>query len=163
MKLRSRTLWRVPVFCIVASWFSYYITIYGGSLYMVRTTDVDGVVDVSVDPLRSTIFFGVLFLAVLLFGGLWAFRSMSKLEVAASAALISVVYLLVILLQLYLPGFPPALSVWLAPFQSWTGILSSLLMRLMNFRLSAAASAFVPFLFVPFGRRRKDVKGAEKK
>ena len=155
MKLRPRTLWRVPVFCIIASWLSYYITIYGGFLYMVRTTGADGAVEVSVDPLRSTIFQGVLFLAILLLGGLWAFRSMTKLEIAASAALISAVYLVVLLLQLYLPGFPPALSVWLAPFQNWKGILSSLLLRFINFHLALAASAFAPFLFVPFGRRQK--------
>ena len=156
MKLRPGTLWRVPVFCIIASWLSYYITIYGGFLYVVRTTGADGAVEVSVDPLRSTIFQGVLFLAILLLGGLWAFRSMTKLEIAASAALISAVYLVVILLQLYLPGFPLALSVWLAPFQNWKGILSSLLLRFMNFHLALAASAFAPFLFVPFGRRQKD-------
>ena len=155
MKLRPRTLWRVPVFCIIASWLSYYITIYGGFLYVVRTTGADGAVQVSVDPLRSTLFQGVLFLAILLLGGLWAFRSMTKLEIAASAALISALYLVVILLQLYLPGFPPALSVWLAPFQNWKGILSSLLLRFMNFHLALAASAFAPFLFVPFGRRQK--------
>ena len=156
MKLRPGTLWRVPVFCIIASWLSYYITIYGGFLYVVRTTGADGAVEVSVDPLRSTLFQGVLFLAILLLGGLWAFRSMTKLEIAASAALISALYLVVILLQLYLPGFPPALSVWLAPFQNWKGILSSLLLRFMNFHLALAASAFAPFLFVPFGRRQKD-------
>ena len=156
MKLRPGTLWRVPVFCIIASWLSYYITIYGGFFYVVRTTGADGAVEVSVDPLRSTLFQGVLFLAILLLGGLWAFRSMTKLEIAASAALISALYLVVILLQLYLPGFPPALSVWLAPFQNWKGILSSLLLRFMNFHLALAASAFAPFLFVPFGRRHKD-------
>ena len=155
MKLRPGTLWRVPVFCIIASWLSYYITIYGGFFYVVRTTGADGAVEVSVDPLRSTLFQGVLFLAILLLGGLWAFRSMTKLEIAASAALISALYLVVILLQLYLPGFPPALSVWLAPFQNWKGILSSLLLRFMNFHLALAASAFAPFLFVPFGRRQK--------
>ena len=155
MKLRPGTLWRVPVFCIIASWLSYYITIYGGFLYVVRTTGADGAVEVSVDPLRSTLFQGVLFLAILLLGGLWAFRSMTKLEIAASAALISAVYLVGLLLQLYLPGFPPALSVWLAPFQNWKGILSSLLLRFMNFHLALAASAFAPFLFVPFGRRQK--------
>ena len=100
MKLRPGTLWRVPVFCIIASWLSYYITINGGFLYVVRTTGADGAVEVSVDPLRSTLFQGVLFLAILLLGGLWAFRSMTKLEIAASA--------------------------------------------------------FAPFLFVPFGRRQKD-------
>ena len=155
MKLRPGTLWRVPVFCIIASWLSYYITIYGGFFYVVRTTGADGAVEVSVDPLRSTLFQGVLFLAILLLGGLWAFRSMTKLEIAASAALISALYLVVILLQLYLPGFPLALSVWLAPFQNWKGILSSLLLRFMNFHLALAASAFAPFLFVPFGRRQK--------
>ena len=52
MKLRPGTLWRVPVFCIIASWLSYYITIYGGFLYVVRTTGADGAVEFSVDPLR---------------------------------------------------------------------------------------------------------------
>ena len=155
MKLRPGTLWRVPVFCIIASWLSYYITIYGGFFYVVRTTGADGAVEVSVDPLRSTLFQGVLFLAILLLGGLWAFRSMTKLEIAASAALISALYLVVILLQLYLPGFPPALSVWLAPFQNWIGIPSTLLLRFMNLHPAFAVSAFAPFLFVPFGRRQK--------
>ena len=155
MKLRPGTLWRVPVFCIIASWLSYYITIYGGFLYVVRTTGADGAVEVSVDPLRSTLFQGVLFLAILLLGGTVGLPVYDKAGDCASAALISAVYLVVLLLQLYLPGFPPALSVWLAPFQNWKGILSSLLLRFMNFHLALAASAFAPFLFVPFGRRQK--------
>ena len=89
MTVRAKTLWRVPVFCTIASWLTYYITIYlGGFFFTVRTQGVDGTVEVSADPVRSAVFTGVLFLAILLAGGLWAFRSMTRREIAASAALL---------------------------------------------------------------------------
>ena len=104
MTVRAKTLWRVPVFCTIASWLTYYITIYlGGFFFTVRTQGVDGTVEVSADPVRTAVFTGVLFLAILLAGGLWAFRSMTKAEIACSAAILSAIYLVIILLQLFLP------------------------------------------------------------
>ena len=86
MKLRFNTLWRVPVFCIVFSWTSYYLTVYiGGFFFTVQTVGANGITEVSADPLRSAIFNGFLFLSVLLLGGLWAFRSMTRTEIALAA------------------------------------------------------------------------------
>lgn len=155
MKLRFNTLWRVPVFCIVFSWISYYLTVYiGGFFFTVKTVGADGITELSADPLRSAIFNGSLFLIVLLLGGLWAFRSMSKTEIAVSAAIISAVYLTVTLAQLYIPNFPLALSAKLAIIQNWTGTLSSFLLKLTDsFQLSALLSNLAPFLFVPFGKK----------
>ena len=154
MKLRFNTLWRVPVFCIVFSWISYYITVYiGGFFFTVKTVGADGITHLSADPLRSAIFNGLLFLIVLLLGGLWAFRSMTKAEIGVSAAIASVIYLALALAQLYVPNFPLSLSVNLAMIQNWTGTLSSFLIKLTNnFQLSVLLSNLAPFLFVPFGK-----------
>lgn len=155
MKLRFNTLWRVPVFCIVFSWICYYLTVYiGGFFFAVKTVGADGITELSVDPLRSAIFNGSLFLIVLLLGGLWAFRSMTKTEITVSAAIISVIYFSIVVAQLYIPNFPIALSVKLAIFQKWTGTLSSFLIKLTNnFQISVLLSNLAPFLFVPFGKK----------
>ena len=154
MKLRFNTLWRVPVFCIVFSWISYYITVYiGGFFFTVKTVGADGITQLSADPLRSAIFNGLLFLIVLLLGGLWAFRSMTKAEIGVSAAIASVIYLALALAQLYVPNFPLSLSVNLAMIQNWTGTLSSFLIKLTNsFQLSVLLSNLAPFLCVPCGK-----------
>ncbi|MDD3347079.1 hypothetical protein [Oscillibacter sp.] len=155
MKLRVNTLWRVPVFCIAASWISFYLTVYlGGFFFTVQTIGADGVTEVSVDPLRSAIFNGGLFLIVLLLGGLWAFREMTKAEIAVSAAMISAVYLSATFLQLYFPNFPVSLSVELAVLQNWTGTLGSFLLKITDqFAFSVLSGNLAPFLFVPFGRK----------
>lgn len=155
MKLRVNTLWRVPLFCLISSWISFYVTVYiGGFFFTVKSVGADCVTELSADPLRSAVFSGCLFIAILLLGGLWAFRSMTKAEIAVSAAIISSIYLAVTLAQLYMPGFPIALSAKLASVQNWTAILSSLLIKLTNnLQLSVLLSCLAPFLFVPFGKQ----------
>lgn len=155
MKIRIQTLWKVPVFCMVASWISFYLTVYiGGFFFTVKTVDADGVTQVSADPVRSAIFHTALFLIVLLVGGLWVFRSMSKAEVTVSAGIASGIYLLIVLAQLYISNFPLSMSVTLAYIQNWTGTLSSFLLKLTdNLALSVILSSFAPLLFIPFGRK----------
>lgn len=155
MKIRINTLWRVPVFCLVSSWVSFYLTIYlGRFFFIVKTVGVDGVSEVSADPLRSAIFNGGLFLIVLLLGGLWAFRTMTRAEIAISAAIISAIYLALTLMQLYLPNFPASINVELATFQNWISILSSGLYKITGrFNLSVLSANLAPFLFVPSGRK----------
>ena len=154
MKLRIQTLWKVPVYCAISSWVSFYLTVYiGGFFFTVQTLGADGVTQVSADPIRSAIFNGVLFLLVLLIGGLWAFRSMTKAEVAVSAGIASIIYLLIVLAQLYIPNFPLSLSITLAYIQNWKATLSSFLLKLTNnLTLSVILSSFAPLLFIPFGK-----------
>lgn len=155
MNVRIRTLWKVPVYCVVASWISFYLTVYlGGFFFTVKTVGADGVTQVSADPIRSAIFNAVLFLIVLLVGGLWAFRSMSKAEIAASSAIASGIFLLIVLAQLYIPSFPISLSIRLAYIQNWTGTVSSFLLKLTdNLTVSVILSSFSPMLFILFGRK----------
>lgn len=155
MKVRVQTLWKVPVYCMVSSWISFYITVYlGGFFFTVKTAGANGVTQISADPVRSAVFHTVLFLIVLLVGGLWALRTMSKKEIAVSAGIMSAIYLVIVLAQLYLPNFPLSLSVSLAYIQNWTGTVSSLLLNLTNnLTLSVILSSFAPLLFIPFGRK----------
>ncbi len=156
MKLRLHTLWRVPVFCTLASIATYYLTLYfGGTIFGVQTVGANGVIELSVDPVRSALFHGVLFFAVLLLGGLWFFASMSRAELAVSSGILSAIYFAILLVQLYCPGLPISFGVFLAPFQNWTGTVSSWLLQITgHFTSSVLLSAFTPFLFVAFGRRQ---------
>lgn len=156
MNIRVRTLWRVPVFCLLASLLCYWLTIFPGYLFYVkRVVNADGSVEVSTDPLRTLLFQGALFLLVLLIGGLWAFRSMTRREIACSAALLVLPMLAIVLAQLLLPAFPLNVSLFLARFYTWTGNLASLLMQ-CSLPLSAAtvAAQLAPLLFIPFGQRK---------
>ena len=155
MNVRIRTLWKVPVYCVIASWISFYLTVYlGGFFFTVKTVGADGVTQVSADPIRSAIFNMALFLIVLLIGGLWAFRSMSKAEIAVSSAIASGIFLLIVLAQLYIPSFPISLSIRLAYIQNWTGTVSSFLLKLTdNLTVSVILSSFSPMLFILFGRK----------
>ena len=155
MNVRIRTLWKVPIYCVVASWISFYLTVYlGGFFFTVKTVGADGVTQVSADPIRSAIFNMALFLIVLLIGGLWAFRSMSNAEIAVSSAITSGIYLLIALAQLYIPSFPISLSIRLAYIQNWISIVSSLILKLTdNLTVSVILSSFSPMLFILFGRK----------
>lgn len=157
MKVRKRMLWKVPAFCLAASWLSYYLTIYlGHFVFVVMETGADGTVRVSVDPLRSFLFHGVLLLAIVLAGGLWFFRGMTRKEIALSAGILTAMYLAVTLAEL-VPGFPLEWSVRLVPFYNWTAPLSSLLFRLTGqLTLSAVLTDFMPLLFPIFGKKPEE-------
>lgn len=153
MHIRLRTLWRVPVFCLISNYVSFYVTVYlGGAFFVVQTVGADGVTNVSADPVRSAIFDGALFLIVLALGGLWAFRTMTRAEIAASAGIISAVYLAVVVLALAVPTFPIPFVVQMGML--FNGAVSSWLLRLTDhLAFSTIAACFAPLLFIPFGRK----------
>lgn len=155
MTIRPQTLWRVPVFCAAASAVTFYLTVYlGRFFFVVETTGADGVPVISADPLRSALFNGVLFVLVLLAGGLLAFRSMTRREIAASAAIFAGIDLVLCLIQLLAPDLLLSLLVPVALIQNWTATPTSALYQLTgHLPVSALAACFSPFLFVPFGKR----------
>ena len=155
MQVRVNSLWKVPVFCAVTSWASFQLTVYLGRFYITESI-VDGVNHISADPLRSNICTAVLFLTFLLIGGLWFRRSMTKKEIAVSAAIASVLYFVVILAELCIPMFPVAWSVSLAYVSNWCGIFGSFLGKLLpSSTLVTILSRFAPLLFIPFGKKTK--------
>lgn len=158
MKIRGNTLWRVPVFCILASVVCYYLTIYlGGMFYAVKTVDADGTIQASIDSFRAMIFELVLFVAALLAGGFLVVRSMNRAEIAVSAAIAVVLCLVLRGVSYVASQFVPVAVVWLLPLLEWSGELNTVLVRLI--RHSGATygiSLFAPFLLVFFGKGKKD-------
>ena len=80
MKMRRRTLWRVPVYCVIASILSYYLTFVLSFLYIDTDVSVnaEGAIETMINPVRSAVLEGALFLAVLMVGGFCFFQSMTK-------------------------------------------------------------------------------------
>ena len=154
MKLRKKGLWSVPLYCALSSWISFYLTVYiGAHFFVVKSVDASGVIHAELDPTRAEILNIVLFLLVLVVGGL-LFRRMTRTELALSAAIASGIYLFIVVCQLRIPSFPLKLSVVLAYVQNWTGTLSSFLMKLgLDLNFSVIMASFAPLLFVPFGRK----------
>ena len=151
MKLQVKTLWKVPIYCAVASWISFYVTVYFGQFFfVVKETGADGVIQCSADPVRSAIFNGVLFLLILLTGGLWVFRNMTKKEIIVSSVIASTIYLLIVLCQLMIKSFP--FSLILIYIQNWISIAD----LIDNLVVSAILSSFSPLLFILFGKKNTE-------
>lgn len=155
MNVRKQTLWRVPAYCLITSCLSFYVTVYlGDAFFMVRTMDESGLLTTNVNIVRYVLFNSALFLIVLLLGGLWAFRSMTRVEIAVSAGIMTVVYLIILGIQMSLPQFPTATFI-IAIFQTWPGILSHLLALVTGPHILLAVTCFLaPLLFIPFGRKQ---------
>lgn len=86
MHVRAHTLYRVPVYCAVAGWLSFQATVHLGRFFLV-VTPAKETTQIAVDPVRSAILQGALFVLVLLLGGLWAFRHMTRRKLRFPAAL----------------------------------------------------------------------------
>ena len=152
MTVRKGVLWRVPVFCFAAGWVSWYASIWlGRYFYVVTEMGADGIPTVSADPVRSGLFNAVLFLLLLLAGGLWLRKGMTRREIAVSAGIASAIYLLLLLGQLFLPGLLGPVTIGISKLQSWVTIPGSLLWSLLG-KAANGVHVAVPFLLVIFGR-----------
>lgn len=153
MHVRAHTLYKVPVYCAAAGWLSFQATVHLGRFFLV-VMPAGETTQIAVDPVRSAIFNGALFMLVLLLGGLWAFRRMMRAEIAVSSGIASGLYLIVVLLQLFAPGVMAPVSVVAAMLQNWPGTLASFLMQCTGqVAFSAVIASFAPLLFIPFGRK----------
>lgn len=155
MGIRLRTLWWVPVFCLAAGYISYYITIYLGHFFFtVKTVGADGVLELSTHPVRTPVWHVALFVLFLLVGGLRCFRSMSKAEIALSAAIaIAVKLALSAWLQTDFVQGNISLALALVRLLQWFTDFSSLLYRtVQSSEVSSILSSFAPLLFIPFGK-----------
>lgn len=153
MHVRAHTLYRVPVYCAVAGWLSFQATVHLGRFFLV-VTPAKETTQIAVDPVRSAILQGALFVLVLLLGGLWAFRHMTRAEIAVSSGIASGLYLIVVLLQLFALGIMAPVSVVAAMLQNWPAFLASFLMQCTGqVAFSAVVASFAPLLFIPFGHK----------
>lgn len=81
----KRSWWKVPLYCICASWICFYLKVrwFG---WFIRATLPDG--SITVDNTRALILSGVMLAVVLLVGGLFFVRKMTKKEIFCSASIL---------------------------------------------------------------------------
>jgi len=162
MNVRLKVLWKVPVFCSLASVITFFITIYSGKFFTIVEIAEDGTKYGSTDPVRSTIFTIAMVLIVLLAGGLWYFRSMTKAEIALSAAIMSVIYLVIHLMQIPFGVLPGWLGIAIIYSRTWQNDVGSLAYSLVEQNwISIAVGCLAPLLFVPFGKKSATADTAE--
>lgn len=85
MRVRKKTLWRVPLYCIIAGVVIFYLMIHLLARFAIVTLP-DG--SVEVNDTRSLIIADVVFTAVVLLGGFVFFHNMTKKEIFFSATII---------------------------------------------------------------------------
>lgn len=155
-----KNLCRVPVLCLAGSWVGFYLTVYlGRFFFVVKTMGEDGIPVISADPVRSSIFSLVLFFLILVIGGLFLLRSMTKKEIALSAAIISGVYLILTVVQINFQLYFGNINgnALLSIFQTWPNTLTKILCQITGNAtiLFTFLCCFSPFLFVFFGKSKE--------
>lgn len=148
MKIRINTLWRIPVYYLIVSSLCFRLLVWLYSFCVVKTVDANGVTHVSSNPVANTLIGISVLIIVLVIGGFWLCRTMTRLEVAVSAGLLSALYLLWSL-------FPIEALVWPMIYATSLNVeLASLLSSITGqAELSAMIGCFTPMLFVFFGKK----------
>ncbi len=146
----KKTWWKVPVYCLASSWICFQLEV-RLLLRLAIVTLPDG--SISSDNTRALIIYGVLFLAVLLIGGLVFFRNIGRKELLLSA-------FLMILLDLFWAAQAykdqGMLAFYRGKFTEWSIFIPQLLYRLgvdTENLLPEFLRCLAPLLFVPFGKK----------
>lgn len=152
--MRKRTLFYVPLYCILAGIISYYVFIYlGGRFFTVE--QADGVF--AADETRVWITRIVIFVVAFLIGGLVFFRKMTRKELIVSASIMTGIYLLVVLTAWILVMARNEVSTFFAYVSLnmvWAEIVSQAIFSItQNVWLGMIVGSFTPCLFLLFGKR----------
>ena len=157
----KKTWWRVPAYCLAASWICFRMEVRWLLRFAIVTLP-DG--SISSDSTRTLIIYGILFFAVLLVGGLLLFRKISRKELLLSAFIMIVLDFYMMLKAWNDQGL---LAFYWAELKEWSVFISQLFyvlgMDLENL-LPRVLRTLAPLLFVAFGRGWNPVAavGAEK-
>lgn len=108
---------------------------------------------ISSDSTRSLIVFALVFMAVLLIGGLAFFRKISRMELLVSALVMVVLNAVVTLIAYKVQGM---FALYWSEFTEWSIFIPQLLYKLgmePDNLLAGVLSWLAPLLFVPFGKK----------
>ena len=148
----KKSWWKVPVYCMAASWICFQLR-----SYLVRkwaiVTSLGG--SVSIDFTRWLLLSAALSLAVVCVGGFVFFRKMTRREIFCSAYVLVVLNVICGLLAYKLQKVYISFTVLWSVLTEWDSVISQLLFRLgLNEWLSAAITWLLPpYIFVLFGTR----------
>lgn len=146
----KRNWWKVPLYCLIASWICFQLEVRLLLRFAIVTLP-DG--SISSDSTRSLIVFALVFMAVLLIGGLAFFRKISRMELLVSALVMVVLNAVVTLIAYKVQGM---FALYWSEFTEWSIFIPQLLYKLgmePDNLLAGVLSWLAPLLFVPFGKK----------
>lgn len=147
MEKMKKSWWKVPLYCLAASWIRFQLTIRLGRLVLVTLPDGS----VSADETRWMLISGVLFALTIALGGLVFFRKMTRRELLRSAAVMAALNAVCGLTAYYIQGM---FALYWSELTEWDIFVAQLLFDLgLNQWVSAAVLWLLPFVFVLFGRK----------
>ena len=125
----KKSWWKVPVYCIVASWISFKLKVRIGSSFAVSKLS-DGTV--SIDDTRWMIMSGVIFLVTLIIGGLLFYRRMKKHEVFCSASVMVIFNIVGGLIAYFFQrtSLGSSFAVFYSEINEWSGFVSQLVYKI---------------------------------
>ena len=146
----KKTWWKVPLYCIIASWICFQLELHLLGRWALITLP-DG--SISSNNTRWLIMSACLFVLVVVIGGLFIFRKMSRKEV-----LVSSLVLVGLNIVLGLLGFAfTSISIYWAYLAEWQSVASQLLLFVTDNRWIHNIIIWIvpPLVFVPFGKKEQ--------
>lgn len=148
----NKTWWRVPLYCLIASWICWQINIHLVS----RIASVilpDGTI--SVDHTIYMIISGVLFFTVIVVGGIYFFRKMTRKELFCSASVLVCFNIVFGLISYKVQGM---MVIYWSELSSWSVFVSELLIAIgLNIWIITIISwVLPPYVFMFFGKRNSE-------
>lgn len=150
----KKTWWRVPLYCMIASWICWQINIHLVS----RIASVilpDGTI--SADYTIYMIFSGVLFFTTIAVGIIYFFREMTRKELFCSASVLVVLNIVFGLIS-YKYKMQGMLTFYWSVLSTWSSFVSELLIAIgLNIWIITIISwVLPPYLFMFFGKRNSE-------
>ena len=148
----KKSWWKVPLYCMVASWICFQLEIRFLGRWAIVTLP-DG--SISSDNTRWMLMSAGLFLAVVCIGGFFLFRKMTRKEIFfSSSALVALNIVLGIFTYLTQRIFTSFAMLW-SELSEWASVFSQIAFQFgLNEWLSAAIVWILPpYIFLLFGKK----------
>lgn len=144
--------YKVPLYCIVASWICFQLEIRVLLRWAIVTLP-DG--SVSYDNTRSMMISATVFAAVVCLGGLLFFRKMARKEIFCSACVLVALNIVLGLFTYKMQRVFPSFALLWSALTAWDSIFSEILLQLGAHEWLSAIITWVlpPYIFLLFGKK----------
>ena len=145
-------LWKVPLYCVAASWICYQLEILVLGRWAIITLP-DGTI--TSDSTRWMIMSALLFLAIVCIGGFLFFRKMTRKEIFRSASVLVALNIALGIFTYITQRTLTSFSMLWMELTEWDSIFSQILLKLgLNEWVSAVITwVLPPYVFLLFGKK----------
>lgn len=152
--VNKKVLWKVPVYSIIAGLISFRLNVYLFGRFTL-TTLPDG--SITINDTATLILYGLILAVVVLLGGLYFFREMTKKEIFVSASILVVLQILLLIVQWKMnatTGLAATFFLYWAETLEWSNFIYLVLIKWIdNLWICVFMGCFAPYLFIPFGKK----------